>query len=140
VIGLILGTGLVLAFAQPADDAQQKLQGTWTATKAERDGKAANDVLGHWLYFTGNRFQIMSKDGKPLYAGTVRVNSSAKPWVIDFEHTAEALKDLGGHLCSGRRYAYDLRQRTEPGRGVGPIRSRRRADRGMKSSRSSARP
>jgi hypothetical protein len=39
--GLILGAELVLAFAQPADDAQQKLQGTWTATKAERDGNAA---------------------------------------------------------------------------------------------------
>jgi uncharacterized protein (TIGR03067 family) len=90
--GLILGTGLVLAFAQPADDAQQKLQGTWTATKAERDGKAADDVVGHRLSFTGNRFQIMSKDGKSLYAGTVRVNSSAQPWAIDFEHTEEALK------------------------------------------------
>ena len=70
--GLILGAGLVLAFAQPADDAQQKLQGTWTATKAERDGKAADDVVGHRLSFTGNSFQILSKDGKPLYAGTVR--------------------------------------------------------------------
>ena len=90
--GVILGTGLVLAFAQPADDAQQKLQGTWTATTAERDGKAADDVVGHRLSFTGNRFQILSKDGKPLYAGTVRVNLSAKPWAIDFEHTEEALK------------------------------------------------
>jgi hypothetical protein len=54
--GLILGTGLVLAFAQPADDAQQKLQGAWTATKAERDGKAADDVVGHRLSFTGNSF------------------------------------------------------------------------------------
>jgi hypothetical protein len=68
--GAILGAGLVLAFAQPADDAQQKLQGTWTATRAERDGKAADDVVGHRLSFTSNRFQIMSKDGKPLYAGT----------------------------------------------------------------------
>jgi uncharacterized protein (TIGR03067 family) len=90
--GLILGAGLVLAFAQPADDAQQKLQGTWTATKAERDGKAADDVVGHRLSFTSNRFQIMSKDGKPLYAGTIRVNPSANPWAIDFEHTEEALK------------------------------------------------
>jgi hypothetical protein len=45
--GLILGAGLVLAFAQPAENAQQKLQGTWTATKAERDGNAADDVGGH---------------------------------------------------------------------------------------------
>jgi uncharacterized protein (TIGR03067 family) len=90
--GLILGTGLILAFAQPADDAQERLQGTWTATKAERDGNAADDVVGHRLSFTGNRFQILSKDGKPLYAGIVRVNSSARPWEIDFEHTEEALK------------------------------------------------
>jgi uncharacterized protein (TIGR03067 family) len=117
--GVILVSGLVLAFAQSADDAQQKLQGTWTATKAERDGNAADDVVGHRLSFTGNRFQIISKDGKPLYAGTVRVNPSAKPWAIDFEHTERGPKreDLEGHLRSGRRYAYDLRQRTEPGRG-----------------------
>jgi hypothetical protein len=29
---LILGTGLVLALAQPAEDAHKQLQGTWTAT------------------------------------------------------------------------------------------------------------
>jgi uncharacterized protein (TIGR03067 family) len=86
---LILGTGLVLA--QPAEEAQKQLQGTWIATKAERDGKAADDVVGHRLSFTGNRFQIQSKDGKPLYAGTVRVDPSAKPAAIDFEHTEGAL-------------------------------------------------
>ena len=70
----------------------EELQGTWTATKAERDGKAADDVVGHRLSFTGNRFQIQSKDGKPLYAGTIRVDPSAKPAAIDFEHTEGALK------------------------------------------------
>ena len=89
---LILGTGLVLAFAQSAEESQKKLQGTWTATKAERDGKAADDVVGHRLSFTGSRFQIRSKDDKPLYAGTVRVNPSAKPAAVDFEHTEGALK------------------------------------------------
>src|SRR5947207_2035990 len=89
---LILGTWLVPAFAQPAAEAQKKLQGTWTAAKANRDGKAANDVVGHRLTFTGNRFQIQSKDGKALYAGTVRVDPSAKPAAIDFEHTQGALK------------------------------------------------
>jgi len=69
-----------------------KTAGTWTATKAERDGKAADDVVGHRLSFNGNRFQILSKDGKPLYEGSVRVNPSAKPWAIDFDHTEEALK------------------------------------------------
>ncbi len=90
--GLILGTCLVFAFAQPTEEAQKELQGSWTATKAESDGKAADDLVGHRLSFTGNRFQIQSKDGKPLYAGTVGVNPSVKPAAIDFEHTEEALK------------------------------------------------
>ena len=86
----ILGTGLVLA--QPAEQAQKQLEGTWIATKAERDGKAADDVVGHRLSFTGNHFQIQSKDGKPLYAGTVRVDPSAKPAAIDFEHAEGVVK------------------------------------------------
>jgi uncharacterized protein (TIGR03067 family) len=89
---LIFGTGLVPAFGNPADEAQKELQGTWTATKAERDGKAAEDVVGHRLTFTGDRFQLRSKDGKPLYEGTFRVDPSTKPAAIDFEHTAGALK------------------------------------------------
>jgi uncharacterized protein (TIGR03067 family) len=95
IIILLVGLALAsvhLAFAQLAEEAQKKLQGTWTATKAERDGKAADDVVGNRLSFTGNRFQIQSKDGKPLYAGTVRVDPSAKPAAIDFEHTEGALK------------------------------------------------
>ena len=90
--GLILGTGLVLACARPAEAAQKNLQGTWTAIRAERDGKAANDVVGHRLSFSGNRFQIHSKDVKPLYTGTVRVDPSAKPPAIDFEHTEGVLQ------------------------------------------------
>jgi uncharacterized protein (TIGR03067 family) len=85
---LILGT----AFAQSAEEAEKKLQGTWTATKAERDGKAAEDVVGHRLSFTGNRFQIQSKDGKRLYQGTFRADPSRKPAAIDFEHTEGPLR------------------------------------------------
>lgn len=80
------------AFAEPADEVQKKLQGTWTATHAQRDGKEADDVIGHRLSFAGNRFQIQSKDGRPLYAGTVRLNPSAKPAAIDLEHTDGAVK------------------------------------------------
>jgi uncharacterized protein (TIGR03067 family) len=89
---LSLGTALVPAFAQPAEDAQRKLQGVWTAIQAERDGKAADDVVGNRLSFTGNRFQIQSRDGKPLYSGTVRLDPSAKPAAIDFAHAEGALK------------------------------------------------
>jgi uncharacterized protein (TIGR03067 family) len=87
---LIFGTGLALA--QLAEQAQKQLEGTWIATMAERDGKAADDVVGHRLSFTGNRFQIQSKDGKPLYAGTIRLDPSTKPATIDFEHTEGVVK------------------------------------------------
>jgi uncharacterized protein (TIGR03067 family) len=91
--GLILVSALVTAaFAQPAQEAQKQLQGAWTATQAERDGKPADDVVGHRLSFTGNRFQIQSKDGKLLYTGTVRMDPSAKPAAIDFTHTDGTLK------------------------------------------------
>ena len=94
---------LALACAQPAEAAPTKVQGTWTATKAERDGRAADDVVGHRLAFTGNSFQIQSKDGKLLYAGAVRMDPNAKPAVIDFEHKEGVLK---GKLWRGI-YALD---------------------------------
>jgi uncharacterized protein (TIGR03067 family) len=89
---LILGTGLVPGLAHPAEGPRTPLQGTWTAIKAERDGAAAADVVGHRLSFSGDRFQIRSKDGQLLYEGTFRVDPSTKPAAIDFEHTGGALK------------------------------------------------
>ena len=88
---LIISTGLVLACALPAKAAETTLQGTWIATKAEQDGKAADDLVGHRLSFMGNRFEIRSKDDKPLYAGTVQINPSAKPATIDFQQKKGAL-------------------------------------------------
>ena len=89
---LILGTGLAPAFAQTTQEAQKKLRATWTATEAQRDGTAADDVVGHRLSFTDSRFQIQSKDGKLLYEGTFRVDPSKDPATIDFEHAEGALK------------------------------------------------
>jgi uncharacterized protein (TIGR03067 family) len=89
---LVLGAGLAPASGQLAEGAPKGLQGTWAATKAQRNGKAAADVVGHRLSFTGNRFQVRSKDGKVLYAGTFRVHPNTKPAAIDFEHTKGALK------------------------------------------------
>jgi uncharacterized protein (TIGR03067 family) len=89
---LMIGMGLVPAFAQQAEEAQKQLQGTWAAAKAERDGKGADDVVGHRLSFAGNRFQIRSEDGKLLYEGIFRVEPSTQPAAIDFEHTEGTLK------------------------------------------------
>ena len=85
----IVGSGLVLGCAKAAE---KDLQGTWTATKAERDGKPAADVVRHRLSVSGDRFEIQSKDMKALYSGTVRVDASAKPAAIDFEHAEGGLK------------------------------------------------
>jgi uncharacterized protein (TIGR03067 family) len=89
---LFLVTGLVPALAQPAEEPDPRLQGTWTATRAERDGKTADDVVGHRLSVTGKRFEIRSKEGQRLYAGTIRVDPTAKPAAIDFQHAEGALK------------------------------------------------
>jgi uncharacterized protein (TIGR03067 family) len=70
---------VLAAFAQTAEEARMNLQGTWIATKAQRDGKAASDVVGHRLSFTGSGFQIRPKDDKPLYAGTVQVDLNVTP-------------------------------------------------------------
>ena len=87
-----LGSGVLLACAQLARAADKELQGTWTATKAERDGRAATDLIGHRLFFSGNRFEIQSKDRKSLYSGTVQVDANAKPAAIDFQHAEGGLK------------------------------------------------
>lgn len=90
---LILGISVALTFAQPADDAGAKLQGEWTATKAQRDGKPADDVIGHRLTFTTNRFQIQSGERKTLHAGAIRLDPGARPPAIDFAHAEGDLKD-----------------------------------------------
>jgi uncharacterized protein (TIGR03067 family) len=90
VCGLMLGAVLVLVGAAPAG-AQAALEGNWIATKAETNGAASPGVVGHRLSFTGDRFEIRSKDDKEVYAGTVRTGPNAKPAAIDFAHTLGAL-------------------------------------------------
>src|SRR5262245_19659631 len=74
---LIFAVGLSLATVHPASASQKQLQGNWVASKAEQDGKSADDVVGHRLAFTGNWFEIRSKDGAALFAGTFRVAGKA---------------------------------------------------------------
>ena len=90
VCGLILSAGLVVAGAPPAA-AQAALQGNWIATKAETNGAATPAVVGHRLSISGDRFEIKSKAGKEVYAGTVKTTPNATPAAIDFAHTLGAL-------------------------------------------------
>jgi len=43
----------------------------------------------------GDRFQIQSKDARSVYAGTFRVDGSATPTAIDFDHSEGVLRGKG---------------------------------------------
>jgi len=98
IVWSVLRINLVSGYLLPAQAADTGLQGTWIATEARRDGKAAEDVVGHTLSISENTFEISSKNGKHLYAGNVRIDSDAKPAAIDFEHKEG---DLSGKSWKG---------------------------------------
>ena len=89
---LFLAAGPASAPAQAAEGGAKRLQGSWSATTAHRDGRTAVDVVGHRLSFSGERFQILSSDGRLLHAGVARADSSVTPAAIDFEHTEGPLQ------------------------------------------------
>jgi uncharacterized protein (TIGR03067 family) len=62
------------------------LTGAWTAVAAERDGAAAEGLLGHRLELTTAGFAITSPAGKLPYGGTYAVDVAAQPARIDFRH------------------------------------------------------
>ncbi len=94
--GVIFCVGLIVAGALSAA-AQAALEGNWVATKAETNGAASPEVVGHWLSFSGDRFEIRSRDGKDVFAGTVRMQPAATPSAIDFAHTLGALNGKTWH-------------------------------------------
>jgi uncharacterized protein (TIGR03067 family) len=68
--------------ADPATD-PAKLQGTWQAVTAERNGAPAPEAVRHRLVFTKDRFQI-TREGKLLYGGTYAADPSVQPARINF--------------------------------------------------------
>jgi uncharacterized protein (TIGR03067 family) len=86
---LLLVVGLLSACAVEAQPA--RLDGTWTAVSAERNGASAPDVVGHKLAFSGNTFAI-TRDGKTLFAGTYTADLAAQPARIDFVNTEATLR------------------------------------------------
>src|SRR3954447_11002005 len=85
---LVLGALLcctVPASAAEVSAERTKLEGTWTAVSAQRDGKDAAELVGHRLELAGERFRI-SAQGKTLYAGTYAIDPSPQPPHIDFRH------------------------------------------------------
>jgi len=96
-LGLALGLFFSLATgAWAADPAAEraKLQGTWRAVAAERNGAPAPELAGHELTFAGDRFRI-TRDGRPLYGGTYTIDPSAQPPRIDFDqHEGAELRGI----------------------------------------------
>ena len=76
--------------SDPAPE-QARLQGTWQAVAAERDGAPAPDLVGHRLAFTKDRFQI-TREGKLLYGGTYTDDPSAQPTRIAFHQEEGATR------------------------------------------------
>lgn len=68
----------VQSMAQKSD-----LEGGWTAVAAERDGAPADELVGHRIEFTGDRFRI-SKDGTVIFGGRVAAAPEKVPATIDF--------------------------------------------------------
>jgi len=80
--------GLLAITSTPSAQPTAKLDGTWRAVAAERDGKSATDVIGHKLTFAGGKFTITrGRDGKTLYAGTYKTDPAKRPAQIDFDNT-----------------------------------------------------
>lgn len=91
-LGLSLGLVTGAWAADPAAE-RAKLQGTWRAIAAERNGAPAPDLVGHDLTFAGDRFRI-TRDGRLLYGGPYTIDPSAQPPRIDFQQEEGA--DLRG--------------------------------------------
>lgn len=68
-----------------------RLQGEWTATAAECNGRPATDIIGHQLSFHGSRFDVRDADGRCLHHGTFRKDPTQEPPAIDFHHTKGSL-------------------------------------------------
>src|SRR5271166_991012 len=91
----LLPVALVLLVAShgiAADKPDEALQGTWVIVSVQRNGKAAEDIIGHQLAFAGDKFTVKNKDGKLVYEGTFKTDAAKKPATIDWLHTDEALK------------------------------------------------
>ena len=84
VLGALLCCTIPVAAAE-VDAERAKLEGTWTAMSAQRDGKDAAELVGHQLEFEGERFRI-SAQGRTLYAGTYAIDPAPQPPHIDFRH------------------------------------------------------
>jgi uncharacterized protein (TIGR03067 family) len=105
LVGLLVTAGAV---AQDAKQELQKLKGTWTVVKAERNGQANDEIKDDKLILTEDgKLTVKAKDRDQ--EGTFEVNPTKKPKTIDVKPGSEGIVlgiyELDGDnlkLCFGR--------------------------------------
>jgi uncharacterized protein (TIGR03067 family) len=93
-IGLATGF-LFVAAVHAQDDAKKelaKLEGKWTVTAAERDGKADDTLKGAVRVNSGDKYTLAMKGGKP-FGGTYKIDPTKKPKTMDMMPTDGRYKD-----------------------------------------------
>jgi uncharacterized protein (TIGR03067 family) len=80
-----------VALPETVEKERERLQGTWVAVSAERNGAPADHIQGHRLVITGATFTIQHKK-KILYQGTFLLGPDKKPKELDMTHNRAPLK------------------------------------------------
>jgi uncharacterized protein (TIGR03067 family) len=68
-----------------AQDPLAPLQGRWVVASAEHQGKPFDVITGGVMTIAGAGFEIRTASGT-LLRGTLRVDTSARPWQLDLLH------------------------------------------------------
>ena len=112
--------GVLLGLAPPAQAAQKTLEGSWTATAAEREGKADADVVGHRLSVAGKDFEDSVQGRHASLRRTPRNRSAGKAGDRRLRAQGRGPEGQGleGHLRPRRRHPENLRQCRKPGKGA----------------------
>lgn len=71
---------------------REKLQGTWLAILANRNGEDADYLTGVRLAFLNERFVVRGEKGDVIFRGTFHLDGNADPPHIDFVHHRDALQ------------------------------------------------
>jgi uncharacterized protein (TIGR03067 family) len=85
----------VAATAGGGDDLKA-MQGSWTATIAEMNGKAPPDDVAKLkllLIVEGEKYRVMHND-EPISAGTLKLDATKTPRTIDATHTVGPTKGM----------------------------------------------
>lgn len=85
-IGVAITLSALQVLAQNQASAEfTKLQGAWTVTASERNGKADNSIKGGVLTITDHRFALHTAAGND-FKGELKIDAAASPHQLDFLH------------------------------------------------------